>query len=419
MPTETPPIQVTKVAEEPGAKTLKVEVSTDRVRVAEDAATEYFAKRAKVPGFRKGKVPPPVVRKQFRDAIRDRVIQDLVRDSWRLAVDQEGLQPMSDPRLRDLDFKEGAPVRFELLVEVRPEIKLERQGGFRVPRKVDPVTDEMVDRQIEELRRQKATWLPVEGAHPEPGHMVTVSVATISDGAAGEPRQYPIVLGSGQAIPDIEQAITTLLPGQTEDVTVRYPDDFTDESKRGQSRAVRITLHEVKREELPPLDDAFARELGDFDGAPTLRAAVRQDLESAAQREADGAVRQALIDQIVAANEVPAPRPLVHRVLHAYAQAYGVPDDQLERFATEFGPIAERQVRRDLILDHVASEHGLMATAEELDTRLSELAARRDLDATQLRASLQKSDRLREIELGITEDKVFRHLLQQSTVVDE
>lgn len=418
MTTESAPIQITKVAEEPGAKTLKVEVAPERVRAAQEAATAFYAKRAKVPGFRKGKVPGPVVRKQFREAIRERVIQDLVRDSWKLAVDQEELKPLGDPRLKDLEFTEGSPVRFQFLVEVRPEITLERQGGFRLTRKTQPVTDEMVDQQLDELRRQKATWLPVEGTQPGPGNMVTVSIATVTDGEVGEPHQYPLVLGKGQAIPDIEQSVMTLSPGETKDATVRYPDDFPDESKRGQSRSVRLTLHEVKREELPLLDDAFARELGDFDGLAALRAAVQEDLEAAARREADGEVRRELIEQMVAANDVPAPQPLVQRVMHAYAQGYGVPDEQLERFATEFGPVAERQVRRDLILDHLATQHGLSATKAEVDARLAQMAERRGIDPAQLRASLEKGDRLREIELGITEEKVFAHLLEQSTVVD-
>lgn len=419
MTAPNPDILVTKVAEEPGAKTLKVEVAPARVKAAEAAATSYYARRAKVPGFRQGKVPHTVVRKQFKDAIRERALQDLIRDSWKVAVDQESLKPIGDPRLRSLEFPDDAPVRFELLVEVRPEIALTRLGGFRLGRKVKPVTADSVDRQIEELRRERATWRPLEGARASPGDMVTVSIATIEDGVAGEPRQYPLVLGSGQAIPDLEQQIMEFNPGETRDTTVRYPADFPDEAKRGQSRSVRVTVHEVKREELPPLDDAFARELGDFEGLDGLREAVRHDLDAAARREADADVRRALVDQIVAANGVPAPRPLIQRVLAAHAQALGVPDEQLEKFAAEFTPIAERQVRHDLILDHVAAQQALGAAPAEVDQRIRELAERRAMNPRELRASLEKANRLREIELGLTEEKVFQYLLEQSTVVDE
>ncbi|HET7039812.1 MAG TPA: hypothetical protein VFH97_07980, partial [Gemmatimonadales bacterium] len=174
----------------------------------------------------------------------------------------------------------------------------------------------------------------------------------------------------------------------------------------------------VKRQELPPLDDALARELGDFDSLEALRRAVRSDLELEARRAADAGVRRQLIEQIVAANAVPAPRPLIGRVLRAYAQAYAVPDERFEAFATEFYPLAEAQVRRDLVLDHVARSAGLAGTEEDLDARIADLARRRDVTPAQAYAELQKAGRLRELEQSITEEKVFTHLLAQSTVTE-
>jgi len=207
-----------------------------------------------------------------------------------------------------------------------------------------------------------------------------------------------------------------MLPGETVDATVRFPDDFADETKRGQTRDIRLTLHEVKRQELPELDDAFAREVGDFDSLDALRRAVRADLETDAAREADAKVRSDLIAQIVAANNVTAPRPLVERLTLTYAQAYGIGEDRLQQFATEFRPVAEQQVLRDLVLDWVVEHHGLRATKEELDRKVAELAERRQQPASELRASLEKNHRLRDLERGLTEDKVFAFLLAQSTV---
>jgi len=177
-----------------------------------------------------------------------------------------------------------------------------------------------------------------------------------------------------------------------------------------------VTLHEVKRQQLAELDDAFAREVGDFDSLEALRRAAREDLEQEAAREADARVRGELIEQIVAANRVVAPRPLVERVLYAYAQAYSIPEERWEQFATEFRPVAEAQVRRDLVLDAVVERHGLRATPEELDGRIRELAGRRGMPAEQLRASLEKAKRLRDVERSLTEEKVFTFLLSQSTV---
>ena len=172
----------------------------------------------------------------------------------------------------------------------------------------------------------------------------------------------------------------------------------------------------MKRQHLPELDDAFAREVGDFDSLDALKRAIREDLERDAEREADAKVRADLIEQIVAANRVVAPKPLVERALWVFAQAYGIPEDRMGQFAAEFRPVAEAQVRRDLVLDYVVEQQGLQATEAELDRRIQELAERRGMPPEQLYASLEKAKRLRDVERSITEEKVFAFLLSQSTV---
>ncbi len=422
MAVQTTAIQITTLSEEPGAKNLKVEVPLDRVKAAQHKAASRYAKRAKLPGFRPGKAPLSVVRKKYRDAIRETVIRELIGEGWKAATDQADLKPIAEPRVRDLKYEEGAPVTFELVVEVKPDISLARIGGFELTRKVTPVTDEMLQTQIDKIRRQKAPWVPVEGEHPKPGELVSIGIATLNEGQEGqegESKKYQIQLGRGQAIPDLEQKVMGLAPGESVEAPVRFPDDFPDETKRGQTRDVRITLYEIKRQELPELSDDLARGLGDFDTAADLEAAVRHDLETDASHEADASIRQQLIDRLIAANNLEAPRPMVQRVLSAFARAYEVPDDQLEKFAAEFGPIAERQVRRDLIVDHVAEREHLSASEEDVDHRIEEIAKHRNTEPGKIYASLQKANRLRELERNITEEKVFSYLLEQSKVIDE
>jgi trigger factor len=409
-------IQITAAGEEPGSKTLKVEIPASRVRNAEREAAKFFAKRARLPGFRKGRAPLPVVLKKYRGEIRERMLRDLIGASWKQALEQEQLRPIAEPHVHHLKFEDGANASFEFRVDVQPELTLDRLGGFQLKRTVAPVSDDAVAEQVEELQAQKATWLPTDGGPPVNGQMVSVSIATVEDGAVGERRQHQVVLGSGQAIPSLEEAIMTLRPGDTKQTTVRYPDDFPDEAKRGQTRTVEIALQEVKRQELPDLNDDFAREVGDFESLEALRHAVREDLEANAAREADADVRQQLIEEIIGANRLTPPDPLVRRVLSAYAQSYGVPDDQLERFTTEFRPLAERQVLRDLIIDHVAEQQQLRATEADLDGRIEDIARRRSTAPGKVYASLQKANQLGEIERGITEEKVFEYLLAQSTV---
>src|SRR5947209_10848428 len=411
-----PTIQIKKTGEEPGAASLAVTVPVEQVQEAEARATSAYQRRARLPGFRKGKAPAALVKRQFADDIRQQTLEELIRESWKAALAQEALKPIADPHIHNLKWDAGTPVTFEFHVEVKPELTLERVGKFHLKRTAPKVTEDRVLAQLNELREQKAPWTPVVGDKPKPKDLVQVTIATREGDAVKDPQPYQLVLGEGRAIPEVEERIMGMLPGETVDATVRFPSDFPEEAKRGQPRDIRITLHEVKRQQLAELNDAFAREVGDFESLEALRKAVREDLQQETEREADAQVRRDLIDQIVAANRLVAPRPLVERALYVYAQAYGIPEDRLEQFATEFRPVAEAQVRRDLILDYVVERQQLRATPAELDQRLQELAQRRNMAAGELRASLEKAKRLRDVERSITEEKVFAYLLSQSTV---
>src|SRR6266699_219132 len=306
-------IQVRKTAEEPGATSLTVTVPLEQVQEAEARATSVYQRRARLPGFRKGKAPAALVKRQFADDIRQQTLEELIRESWKAALAQEALKPIADPHIHNLKWDAGTPVTFEFHVEVKPELTLERIGKFHLKRTAPTVTEDRVLAQLNELREQKAPWTPVAADKPKPKDLVQVTIAT-------------------------------------------------------------------------------------------------------REGDADAQVRRDLIEQIVQANRVVAPRPLVERALAVYAQAYGIPEDRWPDFAQEFRPVAEAQVRRDLILDWVVEHHGLRATAAELEQKLAELAARRGTPVAELRAALEKAKRLRDLERGLTEEKVFTFLLSQSTV---
>jgi trigger factor len=409
-------ITVEKTAEDSASKSLRITVPVDRVREAEQKAVKYYAQRARLPGFRPGKAPEAVVRKRFGDAIKQTVLEEVLRESWETAKTTEGLKPIADPSIQNLKFEADSPIEFDILVQVRPELKLERVGGFRVERRVAPVADAGVEEQLARIQEQKASWIPIAGEQPSPGQMVRVDVAPVENGTPGASQPYDLVLGQNQAIPDLEERIMSLRPGESAEAEVRFPEDHPDESRRGQARQVRVTLHEVKRQELPGLDDAFAREVGDFDSLDALRAAIRQDLERDAAREADAGVRQALLAQIVEANGVSAPESLVHRLMHGYAEMYRIPPDQLPQFEQQFHTVAEAQVQRDLVLDAVVEQQGLRATETELDERIARMAEARGVAPGEVYGQLQKANRLGELERAITEEKVFDFLLSQSTV---
>lgn len=398
------------------SRRLQISIPVATVTDFEDRAAKKYATQARLPGFRPGKAPAAMVRKRFAEAIRQEAIDAMVNEAYREAVEREGLKLATQPHLHDLKAEPGQPVEFELHCEVRPELTLEHLTGFALERREAPVNDETIGEQIEKLREQKADWSPVSDK-PAPGDMVTVALATADESGALPPgREYKLVLGGGQAIAGIEELVMEAKPGETVERNVRWPDDFPDESQRGVNKLVRVTVNDVKRKSVPALDDAFAREIGDFDTLDALREAVRTDMTDHARREAEADIRGQLIEKIVDANPFEVPNSWVRQLIDGYAQMYQVPEGEKERFATEFRPMAERQVRRDLIVETLAERESLTATSADVDARIEEIATAQNANPGQVYAQLQKSGRLTEVEREITESRVFAWLLERNPV---
>ncbi|MGI8498288.1 MAG: trigger factor [Gemmatimonadaceae bacterium] len=409
-------IAITPKKNEGSERLLEVSVAVEEVSRAEDRAARRYATQVRLPGFRPGKAPPAMVRKRFADAIRQEAIEQLVQDAYKEVLEREKLRVAGQPHVHHVQFDEGKPLTFELHVEVHPEVQLPRTGGFRVKRNVRQVTDEHVREQIEQLRDQRAAWTPVEDK-PRPGDMVSALLATADEsGELGEAKEYRLVLGSGQAIAAIEELIMETAPGQTTERPVRWPDDFPDETQRGKMKLSRVTVTDVKRKSLPELDDAFAREVGDFDSLDALTVAVREDLVTHAQRETDAELRQALVDELIGANPFDVPPSWVNQLVDAYGEAYKIPAEERERFAGEFRPMAERQVRRDLVIETIAEREKLQASEADIDRRVAEVAEKRGAEPGHVYASLQKAGKLRELERSLTEDKVFAWLMEHNEI---
>ncbi len=410
-------IEVTSRKSEGVERRLGISVAAARVADAKERATRRVAGQVRLPGFRPGKAPTAVVKKKFADEIQQEALESLMREAYQTVLESEKLEPVTQPHAHDVKYEVGQPLTFELHCEVKPVIELARLSGFTVKRNPSTVSDQTVTDQITELRDQKASWTPVE-EKPREGDMVTVQLAVADEtGVVPEGKEYRIVLGSGQAIAAIEEVIMELAPGANIERAVKWPDDIPDAEQAGKTICeVRVALSDVKRKALPALDDALARELGDFDSLDALTKAVREDLETQAVRESDAAVRTSLIDEIIGANPFDVPPTWVRELVSHYAEAYRIPAEEQEKFATEFRSMAERQVRRDLIVETIAQREKLVAEEKDVDAKVAEMAAKRGADAGQVYSALQKAGRLREIERGITDDRVFEFLLAQNTV---
>ena len=409
-------IEITTKKSDGVARHLEVKVPAQTVADAEDKAARRYASKLRLPGFRPGKAPAAIIRKRFGPAIREEALNSLLNEAYKEVLEREKIQPAGQPRVEHVHFDEGQPLTFELHVEVRPDIVLARTTGFRVQRNRRAVTDDQVHDQLEHLRDQRATWTPVD-EKPLPGDLVSVELSTADEsGAMPEPKQYQIVLGAGQAIAGVEEVIMEAAPGETLERPVKWPDDFPDETERGKTKAVRVKLVDVKRKQVPELDDAFAREVGDFDSLDALNKTVREDLDRHADRDADADVRQKLVDEIISANPFDVPKSWVDQMVEAYIEAYQVPEEERDRFRGEFRAVAERQVRRDLVIETIADKQSLRASESDIDARVAEVAERRNADPGQVYASLQKAGRIRELERSITEDRVFAWLIEQNII---
>lgn len=399
------------------SRRMQISIPVATVSEFEEKAARKYASQARLPGFRPGKAPAAMVRKRFADAIRQEAIEQLVNEAYREAVDREGLKLATQPHIHDLKDAPGEPIEFELHCEVRPELNLEKVEGFTVDRREAPVNDETIGEQIERIREQKADWTPVTDDKAAPGDMVSVALSTADESGELPPgREYKLVMGGGQAIAGIEELVMEAKPGETIERNVRWPDDFPDEAQRGTTKLVRVTVNDIKRKALPALDDAFAREMGDFDTLDALREAVRTDMGEHSRREADAEVRGQLIEKIIEANPFDVPNSWVRQLIDGYAQMYQVPEAEKERFAGEFRGMAERQVRRDLVVETLAEREKLTASAADVDARIEEIAKAQNADPGQVYAQLQKSGRLAEVERELTETRVFAWLLERNTV---
>jgi trigger factor len=436
MPADVQQLKI-EVQEEPSwSRRVTVTVPAERVQRTRTSVTQRFSGNVKLPGFRKGKIPAGMVEKRFGPAIEQETLDRTIQDAYREALEEKGLVPITQGVVENVQHEPGSELTFDVRFEVQPEIELENLGGFTVTRPEARVGDEDVGAILERLRDERAMWKPVENQErPDYGDQVTVDITALDapDGETKEgeePKSYRFALGEEQAIPDVEDAIRTLTPGEEQSFTVKFPDDFPDEAQRGQEQHLRIKLNDVRRKELPELDDEFARSVGDFDDLATLRERVRTDLVEDAKQRAESEVRGQILHNIVEANPFEVPGSMVDRFLdHMTGHGEGREGKKEKRTAEEeerisqtrqvLRPQAEASLKRMIVVERIAESQGLRATQDEIDARVEEIAGKHEVSPSEVWLQLEKSGQLETLEREITEEKVFDHLKSINTVSGE
>jgi trigger factor len=397
---------------------LTVTVPAGTVQKERSQIVQKLGGRLKLPGFRKGKVPTHVVEQRFGAAVDQEMLDKVIGEAYKVALRSQEMEPISEGQVEDVKYKPREELTFSISFDVQPVIELERLGGFTVQRPKIEVVEEDVDRVLERLRDQNGIWKPVEEGAAEDGNLVTLEIRRLENGeAVGEARPYEIVLGDGEAIPEVEDAIRTLAVGETGDFTVTFPEDFADESRRGEKEHLRITLQARKIKELPELTDAFASSMGDFPDLAALTARVREDLEREAEGQAESVVRGQLVENLLSANPFDVPRSMAERYMESVlGDTSKLAPEVVARTQESLRPEAEKAVKRILLIERVAELQGLRASEDELDDRVQEIARKNDLKPGQVYSNLQKSGNLEALEREITEKKVWEFLKGQSTV---
>ena len=411
-------LRIEMVEEEAWRRRLTVTVPAGTVQAERSQIVQKLGGRLKLPGFRKGKVPTHVVEQRFGPAVDQEMLDKVIGEAYKIALRSQELEPISEGQVDDVKYQPREELTFSISFDVQPVIQLERLGGFAVERPKIQVVDEDVNRVLERLRDQNGVWKPLEEGAAEDGNLVTLEIQRLENGEpVGEGRPYEIVLGDGEAIPEVEDAIRTLAVGETGDFTVTFPDDFSDESRRGEKEHLRISLQARKFKELPALTDEFAVSMGDFQDLAALTARVREDLEREAEGQAEGVVRSQLVENLLGANPFEVPRSLAERYMESVLGDTSKLDPEIiARTRETLRPEAEKAVKRILLIERVAELQGLRASEDELDDRVQEIAMKNDMKPGQVYSNLQKSGNLEALEREITEKKVWDFLKEQSTV---
>ncbi|HSE96107.1 MAG TPA: trigger factor [Methylomirabilota bacterium] len=406
---------------------LLVEAPEAEVTAAWTAACDRIQRDARLPGFRRGKVPRTLVRSRFADEVRRAVAETLVPEVYRRALDETRLDPVEEPDLRDLRLEEGQPLRFTAVVEVKPAIVLDRYRGVTARHTPGAVSDADVEAALTSLAERRATLATVNRP-ARSGDFVTADYELAPEGQPPRREEgYTFEVGAGRVLPDMDEAALGLAAGDERRLTVRFPDDHPRVELKGATGQLTLRVTEVKEKEVPPLDDEFARGLGSHETLADLRAAVRTELQASMARQNRLTLEQALVDAVLATHAFAVPESLVlrevtHRIGHARERVrrQGVDPDRLPwdyaRLTAELRPDAERAVRRALLLEAIAEREEIAVDEAEVDAEIERLARDAGRAPQAMRSLLERGGDLAGLRLALREQKTLDFLIQHADV---
>jgi trigger factor len=424
----------TSVTELPESRVrVQAEVPADEVerRVAE--AARQLGRQMRVPGFRKGKVPPPIViRRLGREAVLDEALRRALSSWYADAIEEAGIAPVGEPQLDMGELpEEGQPLSFSIEIGVRPTAKLGQYKGVEVGRREPAVEDKQVDEELERLRERFATLETVERS-AERGDYVVIDYVGSIDGQAfegGTARDQLLELGSGRLLPGFEEQLPGASAGDAREVEVTFPEDYQATDLAGKTAQFEVTVTEVKAKRLPELGEEFATEAGGFDTLEELREDIAARLKASEERAIEREFEEAVLDAAVAEAQLAVPEKLVHARAHellgdtltalerqgisreAYLRIAGKDEETL---AHEAEPEAERALKREAVLAAVVEAEGINPSDDEVAEALEGAAERAGSSARELLEQLRKADRLERVREDVASRQALELLVREA-----
>ncbi|MEO8316532.1 MAG: trigger factor, partial [Pseudomonadota bacterium] len=380
---------------------------------------------ANVKGFRKGKVPLPVIKQQYGSQVHGDTVSELIRQSYSEAVSKEKLRPAGGPRIEPIQIAPDADLKFAAVFEVLPEVTINPVAALEIERPVAQITEADIDAMLDSMRRQRVTYEPVDRAAAK-GDRVMVDFAGRVDGVAfegGTGSDMQVVIGSGQAIADFESALAGMGKGDKKTAAVKFPDDYGAAHLAGKNAEFDLTVTAVEEAAMPPVDDAFALAFG-VAGIAALRGEVRKSMEREAAEATRNKLRTQVFDALQRDNQLELPVSLVEE------QVQQLQMDYLQRMGREvqdasqlpprqpFEEPARRRVKLGLLIGELVRRENLVVDRERVFARLEQLVAQYPNPDEVRRAYLQSQDAMRQIETAVMEDLAMEWVLSNARVTD-
>jgi trigger factor len=405
----------------------RLEVTVPATEVSEEVKQRLgrLSRTARLKGFRPGKAPYAVVAKQFGEQVRAEVVTDLMRSSYAQALTQENLKPAGGPRIEPLSVQTDADLRYAALIEVLPEVKVNAPDGLKIERPTAVVTDADLEAMIENMRRQRPVFTTVARAARDSDRVIVDYQARV-DGKAFEGSDaidVSVVLGSGQAMPELEAGLKGAAAGEQRTINAAFPATHPNKTLAGKSAELLLSIKRVEEQSLPPVDEEFCRAYGVEDGSlAQMRTEVRTNMERELAELIRGRLRAQVLDALYKANPLVLPRSMVDEETQQLqvqaARRMGVREASQLPPREPFEEAARRRVALGLLMGQVVQANGLKSDPARVAARLDELVASYPNPEEARRAYRQSPDAMRQLESAALEDQVVEWVLERAHITE-